>query len=199
MIDALRNQYKLRDLLTSFGLSKSSYFCQKESLSKPDKYIALKQLIKSVFLENRKCYGYRRIHTILKRTGVVASEKVINRIMKSESLFVYVPKARKYSSYQGEISPEVPNVLNRIFHADASNEKRLTDISEFSILTGKVYLSPIIDCLDGMPISWTVGEHPDDKLANDMLLQTLVRQKPNEPPSFTLTEVGTTAGPDGLN
>ena len=66
---------------------------------------------------------------------------------------VYVPKARKYSSYQGEISPEVPNVLNRNFHADAPNEKWLTDISEFSIPAGKVYLSPIIDCLDGMPIS----------------------------------------------
>lgn len=142
----------------------------------------LKQLIKSVFLKNRKCYGYRRIHTILKRTGVVASEKVIRRIMKSESLFVYVPKARKYSSYQGEISPEIPNVLNRNFHADAPNKKCLTDISEFSILAGKVYLSPIIDCSDGMPISWTAGEHPDEKLANDMLLKALVRLKPNEHP-----------------
>lgn len=41
VIDALRKQYKLKDLLTSFGLSKSSYFYQKESLSKPDKYIGL--------------------------------------------------------------------------------------------------------------------------------------------------------------
>lgn len=182
VIDALRNQYKLRDLLTSFGLSKSSYFYQKGSLSKPDKYFALKQLIKSAFLENRKCYGYRRIHTVLKRAGVVASEKVIRRIMKSENLFVYMPKARKYSSYKGEISPEVPNVLNRNFHADAPNEKWLTDISEFSIPAGKVYLSPIIDCLDGMPVSWTVSEHPDEKLANDMLLQALVQLKPNEHP-----------------
>ena len=31
VIDALRNQYKIRDLLTSFGLSKSNYFYQKES------------------------------------------------------------------------------------------------------------------------------------------------------------------------
>ena len=112
-------------------------------------------------MENRKCYGYRRIHIVLKRVGVVASEKVIRRIMKSENLCVYVPKARKYSSYQGEISPEVPNVLNRNFHADAPNEKWLIDISEFSIPAGKVYLSPIIDCLDGMPISWIVGDVSD--------------------------------------
>ena len=94
--------------------------------------------------------------------------------------FLYI--LRKYSSYQGEISPEVLNVLNRNFHADAPNEKWLTDISEFSISAGKVYLSPIIGCLDGMPISWTVGKHPDEKLANDMLLKALVRLKPKEHP-----------------
>ena len=33
-----------------------------------------------------------------------------------------------------------------------------------------------------MPISWTVSEHPDEKLGNDMLLQALVRLKPNEHP-----------------
>ena len=50
-----------------------------------------------------------------------------------------------------------------------------------------------------MPISWIVGEHPDEKLANDMLLQALVRLKTNEHPSFTLTEAVTIVGQNGLN
>ena len=33
------------------------------------------------------------------------------------------------------------------------NEKWLTDITEFHIPAGKVYLSPMIDCFDGLVIS----------------------------------------------
>lgn len=70
--------------------------------------------------------------------------------MQEEGLVVKSKKHRKYSSYQGEISPAVPNVLNRDFHADEPNRKWLTDITEFAIPAGKVYLSPILDCFDGM-------------------------------------------------
>jgi transposase InsO family protein len=47
--------------------------------------------------------------------------------------------------------------------------KRLTDITEFQIPAGKVYLSPIIDCFDGMVVSWTIGTSPDAELVNAML------------------------------
>ena len=45
----------------------------------------------------------------------------------------------------------------------------LTDITEFHIPAGKVYLSPIIDCFDGLPVSWTVGTSPNARLTNNML------------------------------
>jgi transposase InsO family protein len=45
----------------------------------------------------------------------------------------------------------------------------LTDITEFHTRAGKVYLSPIIDCFDGLVISWTIGTRPDADLVNTML------------------------------
>lgn len=45
----------------------------------------------------------------------------------------------------------------------------LTDITEFSIPVGKVYLSPIIDCFDEMVTTWKVSTKPDVELANQML------------------------------
>lgn len=63
--------------------------------------------------------------------------------------------------YLGEISPAPENLINRDFHAKAPNVKWLTDITEFHIPAGKVYLSPIIDCFDGMVISWSIGTQPD--------------------------------------
>lgn len=81
--------------------------------------------------------------------------------------------ASVYRSYLGEISPEAENVICRNFHADNPNEKWLTDITEFALLEGKLYLSPIIDCFDGLVVNWTVGRSPNAALVNVMLDQTI--------------------------
>ena len=182
VIDALRNRYKLKELLLIFRISKSSYFYQRSALSQSDKYADLKEDLRVGFLKNKQCYGYRRMWGLLRRSGKVVSEKIVRKLMKEDGLCVRRPRKRKYSSYCGEISPEVPNVLERDFHASRPNEKWLTDITEFSIPSGKVYLSPIIDCLDGMPVAWTVGTSPSAELANTMLKQALSQLKPGEHP-----------------
>ena len=85
--------------------------------------------------------------------GTKASEKVVRRIMKQENLIIRRKLRQKYNSYKGEITPAVENVIDRGSRAAKPNEKWLTDITEFSIKAGKIYLSPIIDCLDGMLVS----------------------------------------------
>lgn len=88
--------------------------------------------------------------------------------MKQEQLVVARPRRRRFGSYLGEISPAPENIINRDFQAKAPNVKWLTDITEFQIPAGKVYLSPIIDCFDGMVISWSIGTQPDACLVNTM-------------------------------
>ncbi|WP_282412797.1 IS3 family transposase, partial [Pseudomonas sp. PS01299] len=121
------------------------------------------------FERNHRCYGYRRMRASLSRQRVRLSEKVVQRLMKQECLVVAKSKRRRYGSYLGEISPAPENLLNRNFTALAPNEKWLTDISEFQIPAGKVYLSPMIDCFDGKVISWSIGTRPDAELVNTML------------------------------
>jgi transposase InsO family protein len=89
--------------------------------------------------------------------------------MRQKALIVPKPKRRHYSSYLGEISPAPENIINRAFQTAAPNDKWLTDITEFQIRAGKVYLSPIIDCFDGLVLSWTIGTRPDADLVNTML------------------------------
>lgn len=89
--------------------------------------------------------------------------------MREETLIVPNIQRKKYNSYKGEVSPEVENIIERNFHTDKPNTKWLTDITEFRIPAGKIYLSPIIDCFDGLPVSWTIGTAPDANLVNTML------------------------------
>jgi putative transposase len=102
--------------------------------------------------------------------------------MKEEQLIIPYKKKRNYSSYKGEISPAPENIINRDFHADTPNAKWLTDLTEFHIPAGKVYLSPIIDCFDGMVVSWAIGTSPDAELVNTMLDDAMSQLSDEEHP-----------------
>ncbi len=126
-------------------------------------------MLTSLFELNHRCYGYRRMRAALARQQVFISEKVVRRLMKEERLAIPNARRRRYGSYLGEIGPAPDNLINRDFQAAAPNEKWLTDITEFRIPAGKIYLSPMIDCFDGLVVSWSIGTQPEAALVNTML------------------------------
>lgn len=182
IIDALKNKYSLPMLCRKLNLAKSSYYYQEKSIHVEDKYLEFRKKIVQLFHDNRDIFGYRKIHMLLRKEGTIVSEKVVRRIMKQEALIVKQRHKHKYNSYKGEITPAVENVIDRDFHADKPNQKWLTDITEFSIKAGKVYLSPMIDCFDGMPVRWTIGSSPNLELANTMLKNAIATLSPGEKP-----------------
>ena len=168
--------------MSALHCPRSSYYYQQKRAKKQDKYCHVKEKIKDIFESNHRCYGYRRIYATLKKEGLRLSEKVIRRLMKQVGVQGVNRKKTSYSSYQGEITPDVPNLLKRDFHANRPNEKWLTDITEFAIPAGKVYLSPIIDCFDGMPVCWSIGISPNAELTNGMLDKAISLLKVGEHP-----------------
>ncbi len=169
LVDALRQTYALPELLAVLGLARSSYFYHRARMLVDDKYARVRRVIADIFELNYRCYGYRRIRAALGKQQVVMSEKVVRRLMKQEGLNAGSARRRRYGSYQGEIGPAPENIINRDFRAAAPNKKWLTDITEFQLPAGKVYLSPVIDCFDGLVVSWSISTRPDAELVNTML------------------------------
>ena len=168
LVEALKSQYPLAEICICLDLARSSYFYHRARLQMGDKYAGIRHKIREVFEQNYQCFGYRRIRAFLARERIALSEKVVQRLMRQEQLIV-ATKRRRYHSYLGEISPAPENLLHRDFHAEKPNQKWLTDITEFALPTGKVYLSPVIDCFDGLVVSWSIGTRPDANLVNSML------------------------------
>jgi transposase InsO family protein/transposase-like protein len=182
LVDTLRNEHPLQELLDCAGMARSSYFYHRKIASLPGKYEELRCRIIKLFDENNGRYGYRRIRALLSRVGTRVSERVVQRIMAENHLIVIGKKKRKYSSYQGESNPSAPNLIERDFHAGAPNVRWLTDLTEFHIPAGKVYLSPIVDCFDGFLTSWAIGTSPDAELVNSMLDGATATLLPDEHP-----------------
>ena len=111
----------------------------------------------------------------LKQGRYCISEKVIRRLMREEGIEVIKCRKKRYSSYLGELSPAVKNIVNRDFSASSPNEKWLTDISEFATSKGKIYLSVIRDCYNDEIIAYKIGNKPTAALANDTLSEAIKR------------------------
>lgn len=182
VVDALRDSFPLSDLLHSLKLARSTYFYHRLQQTLPDKYARVRVAIRNLFDNNYRCYGYRRIDGALRREGVRVSEKVVRRLMAEERLIVKIPRRRRFSAYAGDPTPAVPNLLNRDFHASVPNTKWLTDLTEIHIPAGKVYVSPIVDCFDGLVVAWNIGTSPDANLVNTMLDYAVQTLQPGEHP-----------------
>ena len=125
LIDRLRPRYSLRSLTCLLRIAPSSYHYHHARLG-VDKYAGLRACVARAFADSRGRYGYRRVKAAL---GTGVSEKVIRRIMREDGLVARVPGRRRYSSYEGEVTPAPDNLVNRDFTAERPNEKWLTDIT----------------------------------------------------------------------
>ena len=176
----------LRSITGFLRISKSSYEYWRPRVAAPrDRDADIRDRVVRIFREGSGCWGYRTVWARLRREGVRASEKRVARVMREEGLEVVYNKrrARGYSSYAGEVSKAPENLVNRRFRADEPNRLWLTDITEFRLPGGeKVYLSPIVDCFDGMPVAWSIGLHPDKRLANSSLLKACAARPAGDDP-----------------
>ena len=171
-----------RSLLDVVGIARSTYHYQIKAMDRPDKDAWLLPLVEEAFGDSERRYGYKRIHLELKSMGVRVSAKRVMRLMTSHGLVPLFKSAKRYSSYKGELTKAPKNLVNRDFHAERPNMLWVTDLTEFSIPAGKVYMSPVIDCYDGMPVAWTIGTSPNAALANGMLADACSTLRDGEKP-----------------
>ena len=67
-----------------------------------------------------------------------------------------VIRRKKYRNY-GDYLHRYPNLLNRDFHADRTNQKWVTDISYIKTQQGTLYLSVIRDLYDNSIVAYKTG------------------------------------------
>jgi transposase-like protein len=66
IVDALKKKYPVAELLSVLQLARSCYFYHKASKRLCDKYAEIRVIMADIFEENYRCYGYRRLHAMLR-------------------------------------------------------------------------------------------------------------------------------------
>jgi len=164
----LRHKHKISLLIEISGLPRSTYYYYTKHRTDEDKYSEIKEQITAIFHEHKGRYGYRRITQELKNRGFTINHKTVQRLMKDLGIVCLV-RMKKYRSYKGEVGKIASNLLERNFHADKPNQKWVTDVTEFSLFSEKLYLSPILDLHSEDLISYTISKHPVLSMVTDMV------------------------------
>lgn len=94
--------------------------------------------------------------------------KTVQWLMKTLGLVCRV-RMKKYHSYKGEVGKIAPNLLERNFEAEKPNQKRVTDITEFSLFGQKLYLSPVLDLCSRDIVSYSISDRPVLPVVTQML------------------------------
>ena len=160
--------WTLSGLLKAASLPRATYYFE---LRKPDKDVKNKEimdLIRSVFYENKRRYGFKRITAELRNRGYPVNHKKVLRLMAKMGLRA-VRQKQKYHSYIGEVGRVADNVIGRDFKARGPNEKWTTDVSQFNCTFGKCYLSPILDMGAGDVVAWDLSLSPNLEQTKRML------------------------------
>ena len=112
-------------------------------------------------------YGYRRLTMNLnRRLNKTFNHKRIYRLMRITGLQSVIRKKKKKKRYVKATPQHVAaNLLNREFTADKSNQKWLTDVTEFKYGNSqKAYLSAILDLHDKTIVAYVLGHSNNNHL-----------------------------------
>ncbi|WP_436967864.1 IS3 family transposase [Bifidobacterium longum] len=88
-------------LLGEVGIARSTYYYQLRAMNRHDKDMGPLALIRDVFENGRRRYGYKRVHLELRSADVVVSAKRVMRLMTAHGLVPVSESAKRYSSYKG--------------------------------------------------------------------------------------------------
>lgn len=163
VVGALKKRYSVSSLCARLGMPRSSYYYSRKASTRPDRYVEARKRVRESFERSKYTFGSERIWQDLRSSDspLVISEKVVRRLMREEGLHVIYNRTRRhYSSYKGEIRAHPGNLVERSFCAKHPNELWLTDITQFSLPSGKCYLSAIVDCFDGKIAAWRLLRAP---------------------------------------
>ena len=168
-------------LLKAAGLSRSTFYYQRQVQQTGDRCASLKAQIQGIFDKHKGRYGYRRITAHLRQSGCVVNHKAVQRMMQMQGLKSLV-RPKKYRSYRGSVNAQAPHLLQRQFQADAPQQKWVTDVTEFNVRGSKLYLSPVMDLYNGEIVAYEMRDKPDFQLVGNMLKKAIGKLKDQAAP-----------------
>ena len=162
-------------MFSVLDIAKRTYYRYRNSQDK-DYYDYV--LIKEIFEESKRTYGYRRVcEGLLVKYGVTFNHKKVARIMQKYNLKPEYIKRIRPNNYKRIESNVKPNLIKRNFNVESPNKVWTTDITYLIFNNKRLYLSTILDLYDRKVVAYKISKFNNIPLVIDTLNEAIAKRK----------------------
>ena len=175
MIKKEQDNFPVKELCTTLGVSRSGFYAWRERQIKPDAAVAP---VKEIFWQHSRRYGSRRIVAELQAQGFPTGRRHVRRILQQEKLRAIQPKSfvpRTTNSNHGRQMSE--NLLGQM-NILRPRQVLVSDITYVPLAGGKwAYLATWLDLYSRRILGWKIAE----SMTADLVIGALQQAKKREP------------------
>ncbi len=137
----------------------------------------LTAMIIEIHRQSRGTYGSPRVHAELRLgAGICVGRKRVERLMRVAGIEGVYRRRRRGCTRRDPRAVPSDDLVNRQFCVDAPDRLWVSDITEHSTDTGKVYLGVVIDAWSRRVIGWSIADHLRAELVVDALQMAIWRR-----------------------
>ncbi|NWN45983.1 IS3 family transposase [Candidatus Phytoplasma pruni] len=169
IVNQFKDRTTVKNILKVLKVKKSTYYywtiTQPKRIAQQKAYQEIVERVENLCSGNDFWHGYRtmRAHYNIKHPQEPISHRQIRKIMKENHFQCVRNKKKPQFKYDRNLHA-VKNLIKNNFQADRPYEKLFTDLTEFKILGGKIYLSTIIDSYSNFSPSYKTSPNANHKL-----------------------------------
>lgn len=152
-------EFSLTALCQILEVSKSGYceWLKRKPSQRILQHRKLLEEIKSIHLQSRGTYGYRRIHQSLVARGLSCGRHCVARLMQTHNIQPKTVKKFKVTTNSKHGLAVQENILNRAFKAERLRQRLCGDITYIPTNEGWLYLATVIDLYSRRVIGWAMS------------------------------------------
>ncbi len=161
-------------------VSRSGYYkwLNKKPTKKEKEDEFLKVQAKKTFEESKNSYGVRRILEDFQEAGIECGKHRLKRLMKEMNIVPFAAKKFKVTKDSNHNKRVFENLLDKEFHADAPNQKRVGDFTYIWTNEGWLYLAIVIDLFSRKVVGWSMSTDMDARLVVSTFNMAVNSRKP---------------------
>ena len=161
------------------GIARSGYYLWKKRyennmLTKDKKLI---DKIKEIFNKFRRVYGSRKIVKELKREGIIANRKKVQRIMRENNIIPITVRKYKATTNSKHRFPVSENVIKDL-EITKINQVWVSDITYIATEEGWLYLATIEDKLSKEIVGYAMSDRINTELTVAALNKAVTKHNP---------------------
>src|SRR3712207_1867017 len=172
--------FPVRVLCEVLGVSRSGYYAwagRPESVrAAADRALAVE--IRVAHEDSRGRYGSPRVHATLRAHGRRVGRKRVARLMRGMGLAARRRRRFRRATDSPHAFPIAPNLLARVFAAEAPDRGWPADPTYIWTAGGWLYLAVVLDLPTRRVVGWAMADHPGHEPALAALDMAIARHRP---------------------